>query len=397
MDDSPAIPCARFLRTNEYHNNIKRGSKGTHVLFASTADRQLHLFDPDDDFFTLLESVNDVHDSPILSCTTLHAQCPVTITTSMSGQVILYDHTLERVIDERRDHKKYVVKAARFQHKSSTWVATAGWDAMIFLYQLRGDVLCGTCSLGDPVASVSLATDPETATFLTHPESDLPMLLVTRRDSTSLHYNYYLGETTALTTPTERFRLLGSQDLAPHSNAWISFSPSCVAVSPIDQTLLAVATSAVPYMKLIIVRLLFPPLQLLETTASNERTTQASQARQRLAIQDREDAAITLHVSTFAPRTPYFRPQLCWRPDGSGAWINGDDGVLHGLEATTGKVWSTLRGGHEPGSKIRSAWAGMVDMRGVEEEWLVSGGFDKRLAVWKPMAEEIARYEACER
>lgn len=380
------LPCsANLLHVSVEH--IKRGSEGTHVLFASTADRQLHLLDPDNDF-TLLKSLNDVHDSPILSCTTLHAQCPITITTSMSGQVVLYDHALRRVLDVRRDHKKYVVKAARFQHKSSTWVATAGWDAMIFLYQLRGEVLCGTCSLGDPVASVSLATNPETVTFLTHPESDLPMLLVTRRDSTSLHYYYYPEESAASKTPSERFRLLGSQNLAPHSNAWISFSPSCVAVSPIDQTLLAVATSAVPHMKLIIVRLLFPPLQLLETTASKEPTTQASQVRQRLAIQDREDAAIKLHVSTFAPQTPYSTPQVCWRPDGSGVWVNGDDGVLRGLDATTGKILSTLKGGHEHGSKIRSAWAGMVVVRGTEEEWLVSGGFDKRLVVWKPDGRE---------
>lgn len=177
-DEAPAepvtvntLPCsANLLHVSVEH--IKRGSEGMHVLFASTADRRLHLLDRDNDF-TLLESLNDVHDSPILSCTTLDAQCSITITTSMSGQVVLYDHALKRVLDERRDHKKYVVKAARFQHKSSTWVATAGWDAMIFLYQLRGEVLCGTCSLGDPVASVSLATNPETVTFLTHPESDL--------------------------------------------------------------------------------------------------------------------------------------------------------------------------------------------------------------------------------
>lgn len=101
----------------------------------------------------------------------------------MSGRVVLYDHALQRVLDKRRDHKKYVVKAARFQHKNSAWVATAGWDAMVFLYQLRGEFLSGTCSLGNPVASVSLATNPETITFLTNPQSDLPILLVTRIDS----------------------------------------------------------------------------------------------------------------------------------------------------------------------------------------------------------------------
>lgn len=67
-------------------------------------------------------------------------------------------------------------------------------------------------------------------------------------------------------------------------------------------------------------------------------------------------------------------------------WVNGDDGVLRGIDATTGKVYSTLKGGHEPGSKIRSVWAGTVDVDGREEEWVISGGFDKKLVVWKPDA-----------
>lgn len=71
-------------------------------------------------------------------------------------------------------------------------------------------------------------------------------------------------------------------------------------------------------------------------------------------------------------------------------WVNGDDDVLLGLDATTGKVCSALKGGHEPGSKIRSVCAGMINVEGKEEEWVVSGGFDKRLVVWKHSDEEDA-------
>lgn len=68
----------------------------------------------------------------------------------------------------------------------------------------------------------------------------------------------------------------------------------------------------------------------------------------------------------------------------------------------TGKVVALLKG-HEAGTKVRSLWAGMMRVsksdRAVrdleyddgdgnnraeeEEEWLVSGGFDKRVIVWK--------------
>ncbi len=91
-----------------------------------------------------------------------------------------------------------------------------------------------------------------------------------------------------------------------------------------------------PLVELIIVRLLTPASAPSLTTGTAP-ATQAAQARANLAIQEREDAAILVHVSTLAPQTPYSTPQVVWRPDGSGVWVNGDDGVLRGLEAKTGK------------------------------------------------------------
>lgn len=89
----------------------------------------------------------------------------------------------------------------------------------------------------------------------------------------------------------------------------------------------------VPQMKLIVVRLLFPPLRtpLPEGIAdASQPVSQASQARRKLDLEDREGTAIQAHVNTFAPQTPYSTPQVCWQPDGS--WVNGDDGALHGLD-----------------------------------------------------------------
>lgn len=108
-------------------------------------------------------------------------------------------------------------------------------------------------------------------------------------------------------------------------------------------------------MKVIIVKLLLP---LLTQSPSNlaSPVTQAPQTRDNLAIQDREEAAIQVHVSTMAPQTPYSTPQVVWRPNGAGVFVNGDDGVIRGLEAKTGKIVATLQGGHELGSKIRSIW-----------------------------------------
>jgi hypothetical protein len=143
-------------------------------------------------------------------------------------------------------------------------------------------------------------------------------------------------------------------------------------------------------MKVIIVRLLFP--STASPNAPNQSTpdaavTQASQALEALALQNREDAAILIQANTFAPQTSYSTPQVAWRPDGSGVWVNGDDGVVRGIEIKTGKVVALLKDGHEPGSKVRTIWAGYVAVPNegddVKEEWVISGGFDKRLIVWK--------------
>ena len=357
------------------------GDRNRQLLFASTADRRFTEFylDRGIDF---ARSISHIQDSPILSCAMVSRNFSRIITTGMSGQVVLFDHDSELALEERRDHKKYVVKVTTWIGEDIVWCATAGWDGKVFLYKTTN---AEEATLGAPISSITLQTNPETVLFLQHPDSDQPILLVTRRDSTSLYY-YALPSSInpTLSPPTSELRLVGTQNLAPHSNAWIAFSPSSVVVCPTDPNLLAVATSAVPHMKLIIVRILWPSIAESDHTSA-EPATQAAQMRANLAVQDREDAAVLIHVSTFAPQTPYSTPQVVWRPDGSGVWVTGDDGLLRGLDAKTGKRVATLRDGHEAGSKIRSIWCGWVDVEGGQrEEWVVSGGFDRRLIIWRP-------------
>lgn len=279
-----------------------------------------------------------------------------------------------------------MVKVAAWQSPGAVWIASAGWDAKIFLYLIRVDADGNIESFDPPVSSLTLPSNPETMIFVKHPDSETPLLLVARRDSTLLSY-YKLPSRDEVSDVHSvegvDLHLIGTQNLAPHSNAWIPFSPSSIALCPTDDTLLAVATSSLPNMKLILVRLLFPSLAG-PANASTTPTTQAEQTRQDVALRERQEAAISTQVSTSAPQTPYSTPKVCWRPDGSGVWVNGDDGIVRGLEAKTGKVVATLANGHELGSKIRSLWAGYVDFEGNREEWVISGGFDKRLIVWRP-------------
>lgn len=222
------------------------------------------------------------------------------ITASMSGQLIASD--LEgNIIDMRRDHSKYIVKAAVLHESEHDIIATAGWDCKVNFYTSTDHA---SFKFGEPVATIILPTKPEAMLLVRHPDSLEPILIIARTDSNFLYF---------YTTENEP-RMLGKQNLAPHSNAWVAFTPSALAACPSDPTLLAVGTNSLPHMKLLIVRLLVPPFttpapsaapvlvrrSLLDDTLVPE--TQATQARAALAIADREAAAIQIHANTMAPQ-----------------------------------------------------------------------------------------------
>jgi WD40 repeat protein len=320
---------------------------------------------------------------------------------SMSGRLILYNTATEQVTDQRKDHSKYLVKIGIWSDAEGTLIATAGWDAKVHIYRITisdDEVV----RLGEPLTTLTLQSIPETVLFIHGLGSSTPVLLLSRRDSTSLYY--YEPRTSA--DDAFEMVLLGKQNLAPHSNAWVAFSPSDVQLCPTDPSVAAVATSSTPHMKLLIVRLLVPPSRqatthiatdlgqdssnpsgrILDPRDTDAPTTQAAQARAELLIQDREEAAILLNINTMSPQTAYSTPKLAWRPDGSGIYVTSDDGIIRGFEANTGKLIVSLHG-HEPGSKVRCLWAGALEGRigGSDQtnECLISGGFDRKLILWK--------------
>lgn len=371
-------------------------------IVSAGADRHMHLLDTVSQH-EAITSFSGLSDSSVLSFASI-LQGQYFLMTNMSGHLLLQRGS--EVLQSRKDHAKYAVKVVVHEELDKTdsaqafWVATAGWDATVLLYRLtiQTSDQAPTPVIGDPVARIKLTTNPESLLFVRHVDTGELLLLVSRRDSSYIYYyqvepslqdSWQMESDTAQSSPPE-CRLLGQQNLAPHSNAWVAFSPSHMALSPLDPGLLAVATSSEPHMKVIVVRLLFPSTSSPNKpgpSAPDVAVTQASQALEALALQNREDAAILIQANTFAPQTSYSTPQVAWRPDGSGVWVNGDDGVVRGIEIKTGKVVALLRDGHEPGCKVRTIWAGYVNVRheggDAMEEWVISGGFDKRLIVWK--------------
>ena len=373
------------------------------------------MIDPLEPSLPLIRSYANFQDSPILDLIVIN--CQYLLAASMSGKVLVYDMATEKVLDQRKDHSKYVVKLASWSDGPSTSIiATAGWDSKVILYRVNlSDSL--NFELGEPIARLSTSSIPETIVFIRSPDTATePILLLTRRDSTCLYY-YSLPQ---LGASISDFTLLGKQNLSPHSTAWVAFSLSDVRVCPTDESIVAVATSSTPHMRIIVARLLIPPKTGLTSnihaethadTHSLEQSprviadpvldpgdilTQASQARANLMIQDREEAAIIVNINTMAPQTVYSTPTLVWRPDGSGVFVSSDDGIIRGFEAISGKLITSLDA-HEGGTKLRCLWAGYVkrdqksnpntesDYLKDEEEYLISGGFDQKLILWRSL------------
>jgi WD40 repeat protein len=366
-------------------------------ILASTADRRLNAINPEPRKFDVVQSFTQLQDSPILSYTIIARR--YLVCTSMSGKVVVFDGKKNEVIAQRKDHTKYVVQVSAHEDgDGKIWLATAGWDGKVLVYMVHlSDP--DEFRLGEPVGSIQLPANPEALLFVLHPDDNDLYLLLTRRDSSWLFYHKISEDLFAPTSSQPSpIPLSGKQNLAPYSNAWVAFTPAAIAPCPTDPTLIAVATSTVPHMKLLIVRLLFPTddnsdadegitLPTLSPTSlfdsANLSTPAAQQGRAALRLQDREAAAITVHCNTMAPQTQYSSPSLAWRPDGTGIWVNSDDGVIRGIEAITGKIVEKLIG-HTVGSKIRCLWAGYVDIEaGKSEEWVLSGGFDQQLIVWR--------------
>lgn len=357
-------------------------------IVSTGSNKQVNLFNIEEGN-AVVTSFSGVSDSPVLAFVTI-LQGRYILMTNMSGKLLLQHGS--QTLDTRKDHAKYAVKVVVYQEKNDStklWVATAGWDETVCLYHLNiPEDDPSSLRIGEPVARIKLASNPESLLFVPHVDTNELLLLVSRRDSTYIHYYQVEADADVEGNP-RKARLLGKQNLAPHSNTWVAFSPAHMVLSPNDPGLLAVATSTLPHMKVMIVRLLFPTTDEDNATSTSEdQMTQASQAMASLAIQNREDAAILVQANTFAPQTAYSTPQLAWRPDGSGVWVNGDDGVVRGVETMTGKVVALLKGGHETGCKVRTVWSGYVNVpraggAAVREEWVISGGFDKRLIVWK--------------
>jgi hypothetical protein len=386
---------ANFLQASLEHLQSLPASSST-ALLASSADRKLKILSlsglaniPNDPGAASLDMYDCIlTDSPVLSYQILLGR--YIAYTTISGSLALYDVSRNALVGQsRKDHTKYAIQVIQAVNNTTVpqtiFLATAGWDSKILLYLLEkgtGNDAENLLELQAPIAALTLESLPESIVFSTNPSDGSLYLVFSRRDSTHLHY-YRVQSSGA---DGELYDLLpaGKQNLAPHANSWNAFTPSSLAACPSDPTLLAIATSSVPYMKALMVRLRFPPSFVIPTPirrnvaivedpeegVENEAQAQAKDA-----------AAVLFHCSTMIGQTQYSLPVVTWRVDGTGIWFAGEEGVIKGIDRA-GKIVSELRG-HDATTKVRTLWSGWLELpEQGKKEILISGGFDQKLIIW---------------
>lgn len=104
------------------------------------------------------------------------------------------------------------------------------------------------------------------------------------------------------------------------------FSPRTIRIlNTAEVPLVAVATSHEPYMRLIVVS-----LKDFDTMEKQE-------------IPPTIRNQMLLNISTSSPQDKFSQPLIEWRPDGSGLWVAGDDGVIRGMDLTAKLVTVEFR------------------------------------------------------
>ncbi|CAZ85179.1 unnamed protein product [Tuber melanosporum] len=302
---------------------------GGPTLIVTTADRALRIYSATVPH-CLLRSYTHLHSSAILCCTAIHSKW--LISTSMSGHVVISDAASGDVISSDKPHAKYAVKI--LVHEKLPYAATSGYDNTIVLHSLTcGDD--GTPKLLE-LHRLRFAAHPEGISFVALPTGE-EALVYSLRDSTFLIYH--------LLAPS--LPVHSKRNLSPTTTSWVTFHAMFILPHPNDSSLLGIVTSSVPHMKFLLVRV------------------------------DSEE--VIMEVFTGAPQSVYSTAVFGWRAGGDGVWVNGDDGVVRGIERKTGKVMARLRAS-EGSEKVRSLWTGVVG----GQEVLVTGGFDKGIKVWVP-------------
>ncbi|RVD87787.1 uncharacterized protein DFL_001997 [Arthrobotrys flagrans] len=329
------------------------------VIISSSSDKALRIYNAKPPY-ALLTTLSHLHAGPIL-CVAVISQRWL-LTASMVGAIAISDLKGD-ILDRWTGHTKYIVKIAVSEAVESQdgkgeirYLAAASYDKSLSVHKLHlpkssSDTasprleFLQTIKFEQTVEDVIFTKDHRDS--VQEPPSAL-LLIATIRDSPYIHI-WSIPSKTPPATP--QFTFTSKNPLNATSTTWLTYTPTSLTPHPHHPHLLAMITSSIPTPKVII-------YNLSTFTADKEFT-------------------VPVELSAYSTGI------VAWRGDtaASGLWINGDDGVVKGVEIKSGKVKAELKGHN--GRKVRCLAAGAVMEEDEEEELMISGGFDGGLNVWR--------------
>ncbi|BFZ54544.1 hypothetical protein PYCC9005_001581 [Savitreella phatthalungensis] len=296
----------------------------------------------------------------------------------MDGMVRCMSMVSGAVVGELRSHSRYAHRIA--VHPTGHFLATAGYDKHVHVYRVSA---AAPNPVFDHLGTIEVPTHPDAIAFVGQD------LALTRKRSNYIH---------RYTLPTLHPHTDNPHNLNANGDDWVSFDAADLTVSEVGgRVLMGVSAGTSPGGRFLVVdgRVPVPEGDELE-----DRFAQLGRSR--------GEGKLRQTIRHDALQTPLGVPPIhVWRPDGSGVWCNSDDGRIFGLAlrrsdvdeaemATAGRssmregegeglggVVAVLQGAHA--NAVRTLWSGMVAVgeNGEEEEVMVSGGFDRKVFVWR--------------
>lgn len=241
-----------------------------------------------------------------------------------------------KIIAEEKIHARLIVEARCIRWNNRDFLVSMGWDFLVKVFQVDES---GIHPFGEPFKLVNQGSCMDACVF-----NDAIIILVGKSEITLLDV-LRVGEDRKVELDC-RISLNDAEFSAS------GFSPMCVRAFSDGRNvpLVAVGTSHEPFMRAIVV-------SLNEVGKAGDGVIRRNQ--------------IIINANTMSPQDKYNLAMLDWRSDGSGLWILGDDGVIRGVDLTTGKVAVELSG-HD----------GRIKSFVVHASTLISCGTDRKILKW---------------
>ncbi|KAH3688084.1 hypothetical protein WICPIJ_000926 [Wickerhamomyces pijperi] len=355
------------------------GNGPKQVLFVTTNDKKLSVIDLEQ--FKVLYCFDNVNKHSIGKCCYGIPNTDTFLSCGMDGVLRYFkiDGSNAVELTNRQLHKRLITDFQYFELEGEGYVVSIGWDSFIKLHKLS--FTADRTPQIVPVAQFKLLSNATALQLAFY--NDEPIFIVTRLDSTQLAYFTALQDTNGnQLTLHELIKVsLNDAEFSTHGFTPMSITVNSAQLNDSEPGLVAVSTSHVPYLRVIITKT--PSFKDLFSKLTSTDTMDSSSNEQQLSTPTIR-GHILQNYTTTSPQDKFSQSKVLWRLDQSGIWIMGDDGVIRGMECQNGQIVEKLINyeDNEDDTNGSRRIKNMIVTNVNGKEIVVSSGIDKKLNYW---------------